>query len=274
MNLVTRRRLRNTSLLLVSLAVVWWSVYSQERSLGSSAFSTGYLLLGAILFLALYNVRKKLPSLPLGSSTGWLQLHLYVGIGTAAVFAMHAGIAWPTGILDSALAAIYLLTVASGVFGLYLTRTIPPQLARVGEEVIYERIPLLRRKVRHLAREVVLESISASGATTLAEFYTSRLYDFFGRPRGLLYLLRPTTAMRRALMREMQDMRRYLAEQEQLACERLFALVRRKDDLDFHEARQRILKLWLFIHIGLTYALVLLALVHGLLAHAFSGGAA
>ena len=76
--------------------------------------------------------------------------------------------------------------------------------------------------------------------------------------------LRPTSALRRALMREMQDLRRYLSDQEQAACERLFALVRRKDDLDFHEARQKLLKLWLFVHIGLTYALVLLALLHGL----------
>jgi hypothetical protein len=274
MNYVTRRRIRNTALLMLVLSTIWWSVRTQEQSLGSSAFSTGYILLGAILFLALYNVRKKLPSLPLGSSTGWLQLHLYVGMGTVAVFVMHAGAGVPTGILDSTLAAIYVLTVASGVIGLYLTRTIPSQLARVGEEFVYERIPIYRRKVRHQAREVVLESISASGATTLADFYASRLYDFFGRSRGLMYFLRPTTTTRRALMREMQDLRRYLAEQEQAACEKLFSLVRRKDDLDFHEARQRILKLWLFFHIGLTYALVLLALVHGLLAHAFGGGVA
>jgi hypothetical protein len=100
------------------------------------------------------------------------------------------------------------------------------------------------------------------------------LDDFFGRSRGWGYLLRPTAARRRSLMREMQDLGRYLSEQEQAACERLFALVRRKDDLDFHDARQRALKLWLFVHIALTYALVLLALLHGLLAHAFHGGAA
>jgi hypothetical protein len=274
MNYVTSRRIRNASLLLLVLSAIWWWLRAQERSLAPSAFSTGYILLGAILFLALYNVRKKLPSLPLGNSTGWLQLHLYVGIGTAAIFVMHADAGLPTGILDSTLAAFYVLTVASGVVGLYLTRTIPAQLARVGEEFVHERIPTYRRKVSHQAREVVLESISASGATTLADFYASRLYDFFGRSRGLLYLLRPTAARRRTLMREMQDLRRYLAEQEQAACEKLFALVRRKDDLDFHESRQRILKLWLFIHIGLTYALVLLALVHGLLAHAFRGGVA
>jgi hypothetical protein len=50
--------------------------------------------------------------------------------------------------------------------------------------------------------------------------------------------------------------------------------LRRKDDLDFHEARQKLLKLWLFGHIALTCTLVLLALVHGLVAHAFHGGAA
>ena len=128
----------------MAVAAVWLWTRAQERSLGPSAFSTGYLLLAAVLFLALYNVRKKLPFLPLGSSAAWLQWHLYVGIGSVGVFALHAGIRWPTGVLNSALAVVYLATVASGLLGLYLTRTIPRQLARVGEEVIYERIPALQ----------------------------------------------------------------------------------------------------------------------------------
>jgi hypothetical protein len=272
MNFFHRRQVRNWIVLLLALAGIWWWLRGQDKSLGTSSFSSGYLLLGALLLLAAYNVRKKLPSLPLGSATTWLQWHIYVGFGTVAVSAMHAGFSWPTGILDSTLAGVYILTVASGLVGLYLTRTIPRQLARVGDEVIYERIPILRRQVHQQARAVVLGAISASGATTLADFYATRMYDFFGRPRGLLYLLRPTTARRRALMRKMHDLRRYLAEQEQAACERLFSLLRRKDDLDFHEARQRVLKLWLFMHIGLTYALLCLALLHALVAHAFHGG--
>jgi hypothetical protein len=100
----------------------------------------------------------------------------------------------------------------------------------------------------------------------------AKLYDFFHRSRGARYFVRPTTALRRSLMHELQDVRRYLSDRELTACERLFALLRRKDDLDFHEARQRLLKTWLFAHIGLTYALVVLALLHGLLALAFRGG--
>jgi hypothetical protein len=231
-------------------------------------------MLAAVLFLALYNVRKKLPFLPLGSSAAWLQWHLYVAFGSAGVFALHAGLAWPTGLLESTLALVYAATMASGLAGLYLTRTIPAQLARVGEEVIYERIPALTRHVRREADELVLAAVSESGATTLADFYTARLHGYLHRPRGAAYFLRPTTALRRALMQEMQDLRRYLSAGEQAACERLFKFVRRKDDLDFHSARQRLLKTWLFVHIGLTYVLVTLAVLHGLLAIAFRGGAA
>jgi hypothetical protein len=273
MNKFSRRRIRNTAITLVVLTGVWLLVRAQERSLCSPAFTTGYLLLSAIAFLAIYNIRKKLPFLPVGSSTAWLQAHLYVGMGSMGLYALHAGTAWPNGVVETLLAAIYLLTVTSGVVGLYFTRSIPMQLARVGIEVIYERIPAFRHELGLQAGNVVLQAVESSAAATLADFYTARLYDFFHRPRGPTYLLRPTTAKRRALMREMQDVRRYLTHQEQAACERLFSLVRRKDDLDFHEARQKLLKLWLFGHIGLTYTLLSLALLHGLLAHAFHGGA-
>jgi hypothetical protein len=270
----TRRRIRNFGVTAMAVAAVWLWARALERGLGTSGFSTGYLMLAAVLFLALYNVRKKLPFLPLGSSATWLQWHLYVGIGSVALFALHAGIRWPTGVLNSALAATYLATAGSGLIGLYLTRTIPLQLARVGEEVIYERIPALQLHVRTQAGNAVLESVTASGATTLADFYVARLFDFFHRSRGAGYFIRPTTARRRSLMHELTAVRGYLSDHEQTACERLFALLRRKDDLDFHEARQRLLKTWLFVHIGLTYGLVALALLHGLLALAFRGGGA
>jgi hypothetical protein len=274
MGFFLRRRLRNIGLTAMAVGAVWLWTRAEERQLGASAFTTGYLLLAAVLFLALYNVRKKLSFLPLGTSATWLQWHLYAGIGSMGLFALHAGFPWPSGILNSTLAAVYLATVMSGLVGLFLTRTIPRQLARVGEELIYERIPVLRLQVRSQARDAVLQSVTASGATTLADFYVDRLFNFFHRPRGLGYFIRPTTARRRSLMAELTAVRRYLSDQEQTAWERLFALLRRKDDLDFHEARQRLLKGWLFVHIGLTYGLVVLALLHGFLALAFSGGGA
>jgi hypothetical protein len=268
------RRLRNASISLAVLVALAFWVRAQHSALRPTTFATGYLLLAAIGFLALYNVRKKLPFLPLGSSAAWLQAHLYVGMGTMAVFAMHVGTSWPHGALNICLAVVYLLTVGSGLWGLYLSRSIPAQLARVGREAIYERIPALRVQVRQQASELMLQAVSVSGATTLADFYSNRLYDYFERPGDWTYTLLPTSARRRALMRELHDIRRYLSDQEQTFCERLFGLVRAKDDLDFQQSRQGILKLWLFAHMALTCSLLALGTLHGLVALAFSGGGA
>ncbi|HEX3599041.1 MAG TPA: hypothetical protein VHU84_02800, partial [Lacipirellulaceae bacterium] len=86
------RRVRNGGATMVVVALVWLWVRALEKRLMPSSYSTGYILLAALLFLALYNLRKKLPSLPLGNSATWLQWHLYVGIGSVGVFAMHAGL--------------------------------------------------------------------------------------------------------------------------------------------------------------------------------------
>src|SRR3954469_6071762 len=124
----TRRRIRNLGLTAMAVAAVWLWSRALERGLGSPAFSTGYLLLATVLFLALYNGRKKLPFLPLGSSAAWLQWHIYAGIGSMGLFALHTRVLWPTGVLNAGLALFYLATVTSGLMGLYLTRSIPRQL--------------------------------------------------------------------------------------------------------------------------------------------------
>ncbi len=43
-------------------------------------FLSGWTLLVLMLFLTLFNVRKKLPFIPLLSASTWLQCHLYLGL--------------------------------------------------------------------------------------------------------------------------------------------------------------------------------------------------
>ena len=267
-----RRRLRNAAWTLCALLPIAWWVRWEHNRLGNPAPTTGYLLLAIIFVLAAYGLRKKLPFLPLGSSATWLQLHIYLSLGSVGLFLLHVRSPIPNGPLEALLASVYVVTVASGLFGLYLSRTVPKRLARVGEEVIYERIGGLQGRLRQQARSVVLETVTESGTTTLADFYTQHLFRFFEQPRGLAYQLRPSSEGRKALMGEMQDLRRYLSDSERAALETLFSLVRKKDDLDYHQALQRALKLWLFGHIALTCLLLLLGCLHGSLAHAFVEG--
>jgi hypothetical protein len=87
--------------------------------------------------------------------------------------------------------------------------------------------------------------------------------------RHLLESRRPVNAV----LSELEDLRRYLNEQERPTLEQLAQIVRQKDGLDYHHALQTALKLWLFVHLPLTYSLMIFSLLHIVLVFAFSGGA-
>lgn len=272
MRTLVRRRLQNASLafLAVALAAAWAG--RLELRLRDSSYFTGWLLLAAILFLALFQLRKKLPAPPLGSATLWLQCHIYVGLATAGLYFVHAPLRWPNGRLESLLATLLFATLASGIVGLYWTRTLPRKLSRVGEEVLYERIAAIRGALRQRAETAVLAAVRLAGATTLGEFYSSHLQAYFSDTRSWKYRLVPTATHRRALMAELTEASRYFSDAERQTAEELFALVRKRDDLDYHEALLWRLRAWLFVHIGLTYPLLVFAGLHAWLAHVFRGG--
>ena len=73
-------------------------------------------------------------------------------------------------------------------------------------------------------------------------------------------------------MTKADDLRRFTNEAERAALDKLAALVRQKDGLDYHRALQLTLKLWLFVHIPLTYGLLVFTVLHIVLVFGFSGG--
>ena len=251
---------------LLMAGVVW---LLQSRLLNSSFF-TGYIFIGSLFFLAGLNMRKRLSFLPkIGSASFWMQLHIYVGLSTFAMFAMHVKWRVPDGGLEIFLSCLYFFVAFSGVYGLYVTRILPKRLTAVNEEIIFERIPAFRQKLAAQARAIALEACETS--EVLAKFYSNRLIHFFERPRSLAYMVSPSGGKRRQLVGEIEALDRFLGDEQRTASRKLAGLVRQKDDLDFHRAIQGRLKIWLFAHIGVTYSLLIVAVVHGVMAHAFSG---
>ena len=68
----------------------------------------------------------------------------------------------------------------------------------------------------------------------------------------------------------MGSISRYLADEERPVLEELRELVDEKRNLDYQFASQRLLKLWLFIHIPFTFSLLILAIAHGALALSYA----
>ena len=160
-----------------------------------------------------------------------MQIHIYVGFATFAIFGFH--IAWhmPNGAFESILAALYLTVALSGVYGLYVTRVYPAKLTSIGDEVIFERIPSFRQRIAHQARTLVLHACETSDV--LGKFYANRLANFFEQPRSLAYLVSPNGRMRRQLISEIEDLDRYLADDQRSVGQQLSAMVKQTDDLDY-----------------------------------------
>jgi hypothetical protein len=266
------RRSINVALTVVVGVVLVTAFAVYDASLHQRAFLTGWVLLAVMVFLALFNVRKKITMLPLGSASSWLQLHVYGGWLVIVIFGEHVGWSIPTGWLEVTLAALFVLVSGSGVVGIGLSRLLPPRLTRRGEDVIFMRIPTFVAELRGEAEVLVLEAAKETQSSTLTDFYMSQLTSFFDGPHNRL---RHVVASRRAwftLMNEIDNLERYLNPQEREYAERLRDLVNKKDELDFHYALNLALKVWLLVHVPATYSLFILAALHVVITYAFSGG--
>ena len=144
-----------------------------------SPFVTGWLLLPLIVLLALYNVRKRLSFLLIGSSAAWLQIHIYAALLTGLLFLLHIDWQIPTGVFESVLASVYTITFLSGVVGLFLSRSFPARLRARGEEVLFERIPIYLKALRSDVEQLVFQSVEATETTAVPDLYLNHLKPFF-----------------------------------------------------------------------------------------------
>ena len=260
-------------LVLLIVSALLLALYSAYRPrVAGMEFLSGWLLFGVMLALAGYNLRKKLPFLPLGTSEGWLQFHIYAGLLTIFLFALHVRFAPPKGWLEGILTWLYLIVTLSGILGWWLSRRVPKRLTTRGGEVIFERIPTVSRALRQQAEELALQLVPEAQSNLIAEFYQRELMWFFAGPRNFWYHIVHGDRPLNRLLDKIADQSRFLNEPEGARMKQLGELVQEKNSLDYHYSLQLTLRLWLFVHVPFTYSLLLFALVHMVLVYAFSGG--
>lgn len=265
------RRRFNIAITIVLLTFTWLVLAVLDVVLYDTAFLSGWTLLGLLVLLTAFNSRKKLPFLAIGTGASWLQFHIYAGIFSAILFCYHVEFRIPNGALEVTLAVKFLIVSASGVVGLILTRTLPPRLTTRGETVLFDRIPALITELREEIEQLVVQSVEETNTTTIANFYMERLAWFFRGPRhGVSHFLL-SNRPRRALMEEVVALERYGTTREIEFLQMLSERIELKSDLDFRYALQAVLKGWLFVHIPATYSMLLLAVTHVIVVHAFDG---
>ena len=165
-------------------AVAWYAVeWFQAGRLpgGSSRPGLVFGIAGGliIVFELLLWPRKRVRSWRLGSAQSWLRAHVWLGLLCLPLVLMHARLLVIGGLLNVAIMVLFLVVIASGIWGLVLQQWIPRTLlSEVPAETIREQIEHvaarecadLERLVRAVCEPVDAEDHAAAGGSDPDDF--------------------------------------------------------------------------------------------------------
>jgi hypothetical protein len=249
-----------TAILFFLLILVW--TLQVERSLNYSEFVSGGALFFVIFVLCIFNLRKRLPFLPLWPAHKWFLLHTVAGFLALLLFWLHADVLWPKGLYVQILTVLFYGTTFSGILGLVLEKIYPKLLTRVDLECIYERIPRDLGELRSEAEKVVLECTEKTGSDTLAQHYFETLGWFFQRPRFVINNIFGGQNAQTWITRKCSVLERFLNDAERNYLDQIYVLAETKMKIDFHYALQTMLKKWLLVHVPFAAAVMAMMIWH------------
>lgn len=259
---IRRRRLIAFVATLLAIEIFWCCNQIIVSRLGNASLFSGSVLLACLFVLVAIGARRRLMMLPLWSVSTWLQVHLYTGIFACAVFAIHVPRIIANGWFEGILSWLFIAVSASGIYGIFASRMIPKRLTAVATQPRYDRIDWHRDQYRQTAVSTFESLTPEHGGDVLADFYLRALQPYFDSGLPLSFRIQPNQRRRRLLLAELGDLKRYLSNHATEAANRFAALIRLRDELDYHHGLQWKLRSWVIIHAAISLVLVVWAIVH------------
>lgn len=250
--------------LALTAAYVWaaWGRFPHGGSWPGIAFGTlAALLVGLLLW---YGVRKRQYTSRWGTLEDWLQSHIYLGLLSVAVVLYHSGFRFEDKVAVAAF-VVLVLVVLTGLFGAILYTTVPRILTEVQGDASPEEVSA---EVQRYLRS--MERLADGKSATFRKVQESLAQELRpGRLSGWRILFRSTrlgrrragdggddwTELLRRVGKEEQDDLRELLVRSRQAKEQLQRLVAQ-------QKYKNLLDVWLWAHVPLSLALVVLVLAH------------
>jgi hypothetical protein len=248
-----------------------------------------------MLYAGLLGARKKVPVWRIGRAQTWMRGHLWLGLVSLPIVSFHSGLTFGGG-LASVLMWLFVIVVVSGLVGAWLQHTLPRRMLRdVPMETIYEQIDHVRAQLLGEADTVVADAcgrlefetiapaamgarpgatgeavgeaaaaalastvrIDAEESAPLREFYTREMRPFVERPAAGHVLADRTKA---ATLFE--KVRALVPAAFHPAITDLENICEEERQLMQQSRMHATLHAWQLVHVPLSIALLVLAVVH------------
>jgi hypothetical protein len=257
---------------------------SERSTVGGSTLGLIFGTIAALIFLfsSALGIRKKKRLWRIGNVQMWLRAHLWLSFFTIPLICFHSGFNMG-GPHTSWLMVIYSMVMGSGFFGVAMQHFLPRVMKeRLSAEVVYEQIPHLRElifeealklrsEVREIEREVKGRVAAVEGIPQLesAEDTSAQIIGDFLDEECLPYL---RAGRRRARRRQLGDRRtsddlfRLLkvnsSEKLRARVEDMQQWCNDRRNMDLQVRLHHWLHGWLFLHVPLSFALLVMTAWH------------
>ncbi len=259
---------------------LFWLVWIYGNGLRDPRYLDGWVLAGGMSLQVFFHIAIKTASLSPKSAARWRKVHIFVGYLLIAAFISHSDFSLPDTGFEWALWAGFVLVTLSGIFGTYLTWSLRAKHG-IDERIGYDRIPTRRAELARDVHAAVTETDQAAAAIALPappydawimDLYTNHLQDFFEGQRNFTAHLIGSRRPLKRLTDEIDNLSPYVDKQSQKKLAVIKNLVVEKDWLDFARVYLGLTKGWLFVHVPVTYSLIVLTVLHVIVVYSFSSG--
>jgi len=246
-----------------------------------------------MLFVGLLGLRRCFPALRIGRPETWMRGHLWLGVLTVPFVLFHAGFQFG-GTLTTVLMVLLILVTLSGILGVLLQQILPRVMtARVTMETIYDQIEHVLAQLLAEADELVSSvagpvlpsgspvpaAAGAGGAAAPAapvkkgketriegslpmrDFYLNHVRPFLEARK-----CRGPLASAQKAAGAFAPIRTLVPPAAHEALKDLEVICEERRQLATQERLHRWMHGWLIVHIPLSYALLLLSVVHAMVA--------
>jgi hypothetical protein len=267
------------ALIVAGLSIVGYGIQAQnhaEPPNGGTAI--GYVLgtigAGLILWLLYFGRRKRDYASNNGTVHGWLSAHVYLGTALLFVATLHSGLQFGMNV-HTLFYVLMCLVIFSGMFGVWAYMHYPSQLSvnndgRTVEEMCWQ-VADIDKQIRRAAERVDPNvRLAVGSALDRTAFGGSAWAQLTGRDSSEIVLdgnnTQPNPNQKKAIERLANRLSNATRQEELSALSSVMDLFGSRNQVLRRIRRsiqiQAILRIWLYVHVPLSFATVAAMVVH------------
>ena len=268
-------------------AYVPYAMSSPHGASGGSALGLAYGIAAGVLmlFAGVLGARRKVPGWRIGRMQMWMRAHLWLGFLVLPLVLFHGGFSTGHAFLTRILMGLLVLVSVSGWVGALLQHYMPTVMTRqLPLETIYEQIDHIREQLTKECEALLAASAKAAApapaaakaagdnaaavaVASLPDIAVITLRSVYELEIGPLLAGRFSPDMlpdRMAATAAFQQVRNVCPPSLHETVGALEEIWEEARELNRQERYHRVLHGWLLVHVPLSYALLLLTVVHAI----------